>query len=99
MADRKEPFAHPAQQESTPPDLAGLMSQADREYLSAHVSEHMLAEIAWVLAACEPPVREAIVRVLREEAEAFGDRVLILALARVGYATDPPPPDSSGAGE
>ena len=75
------------------------MSQSDREYLSGYVSEHMLAEISWVLAACELPAREAIVRVLRDEAEACGDRVLILALARVGYAADPPPPDSPGAGE
>jgi len=99
VADRKEPSAHPARQESTPPDVAGLMSQSDQEYLSAYVSEHMLAEISRVLAACELPVREAIVRVLCEQAEAFGDRVLILALARVGYAADPPPPDSPGAGE
>lgn len=87
MAHPEEPSA---QHTSAAPGLAGLMSASELEHLSTYLSEHILHELALVLAACEPPARKAILRVLREEAEAFGDRVLILALARVGYASDPP---------
>lgn len=73
------------------------MPASDLEHLSSYLSEHILHELALVLANCELPVRKAILRVLREEAEAFGDRVLILALARVGYAADRPAPDASEA--
>lgn len=81
---------HSAQHGSASPALTGLMSQSDLEQLSPYLSEHILRELSLVLAACEPPAREAILRVLREEAEAFGDRALILALARVDHAAGDP---------
>lgn len=94
MARPEQPSAQHA---SASPDLAGLMPPSDLEHLSKYLSEHILHELALVLAGCELPVRQAILRVLREQAEAFGDRVLILALARVGYAADRPAPDASEA--
>ena len=79
-----------AQHGSASPDLTGRISRSDLEYLSAYLSERILREMSLVLAACEPRSRQEILRVVREEAEGFGDRALIIALARVDYAAGHP---------
>jgi hypothetical protein len=76
--------------------LTEFISQSDRKHLSPYLSEHTLRELSIVLAACDASARQEILRVVREEAEAFGDRALILALARVGYAADDPGPNPLG---
>jgi hypothetical protein len=87
---------HSAQHGSGSPDLTELITQSDRERLSPYLSEHTLRELSIVLGACEASARREILRVVGEEAEAFGDRALILALARVGYAADGHDPGTLG---
>ncbi len=65
----------------------GLVSPADQQtLLTSGLSEHVLHELHCILAACETDaVRNAIVTEVLRAVEQFGDRALIVALARVSY--------------
>lgn len=68
-----------------------LISEADRAHLSGYLSLHVLDELAAVLAGLPLEIGRDLLRVVRVEAEGFGDYALTLALARVAHDHDPPP--------
>jgi hypothetical protein len=68
-------------------DLASFLSPAERERLAACLSEDALRTLLDTL--CEHPgVRDAVLAEVADTAEAYGDRAVVLALARVAYANE-----------
>lgn len=65
------------------------LSESDRAYLSRYLSPHALEELVAVLEGLPDELRQEIVREVRGEAEGFGDRAVMLALARVAFDHEP----------
>jgi len=74
-----------AQNGDSPAERTGLISRADRAYLSGQLSAHVMEELLGVLRELPTEVRGRLVTEVRVEAESFGDRALGLALARVAH--------------
>lgn len=65
----------------------GLVSAEDLQYLSSSISPDRLRDLRRVLEECPAELRAAVVAEIRE-ASGFGDRAIVLALARVTHAAD-----------
>lgn len=66
--------------------LAEVVGAAERQALAAGLSEHTLHELALVLIACEDPrVRGLIVSEVLAAIPEYGNRAMVVALARVSY--------------
>ena len=67
----------------------GLVSTADWQALADALSEHVLHDLRLILSACDAvEVRAEIVTEVLQAAPEFGDRAVIVALARVAYDND-----------
>jgi hypothetical protein len=69
--------------------LAEVVGVAERQALAAGLSEHTLHELSLVLLGCEDPlVRGSIVTEVLATVGEYGDRAMVVALARVSYSQD-----------
>ncbi len=66
----------------------GLVSAEDLRCLSSGISPDRLRDLRGVLEGCPAELRGRVVAGVRE-ASGFGDRALLLALARVAHDVDP----------
>jgi hypothetical protein len=67
-----------------------FVSAADRDALAAALSDQALIELGAFLSGCEHEhVRCQIVTEVLRAAPEFGDRAVIVALARVAHTNDP----------
>lgn len=72
---------------NSPAELAGLISEADRTYLSGQLSPQVMDVLMGVLGELPPALREQLVGEVRVEAEVHGDDAFGLALARVAHGS------------
>jgi hypothetical protein len=69
--------------------LAAVVGPDERQALSAGLSPHTLHELSLVLIACEDAdVRGLIVTEVLAAIPEYGDRAMLVALARVSYERD-----------
>jgi hypothetical protein len=66
-----------------PPGWEGLMSAREWRELVGYLTASAMRELCRVLAECPPARRAEIVEELRRTAPGFGDRGIVVALARV----------------
>jgi len=80
--------------------LAEVVGEAERQALAGGLSEHTLYELTLVLVSCEDlQIRRLIVSEVIAAIPEYGDRAMIVALARVYHLqNEEPPKGHSGAG-
>ena len=72
------------------PQWQRFVSAADKEALADALSDHALVELGALLCGCDAvEVRGQLVAQVLRAAPQFGDRAVIVALARVAYTNDP----------
>jgi hypothetical protein len=64
-----------------------LLSAEEFEFLSSSISAERLGDLRCVLEECPSEIRGSVVAEIRT-ASGFGDRAILLALARVTHAAD-----------
>ena len=80
----------PAHINRVPPRWQQFVSVADRDVLAEALSDHALIELGALLSGCDAvDVRGQIVAEVLKAAPEFGDRAVIVALARVAHTNDP----------
>jgi hypothetical protein len=72
------------------PQWEHFVSAADRDVLAEALSDRALLEFGALLSGCDAAdVRGQIVAEVLQAAPEFGDRAIIVALARVAHTNDP----------
>jgi hypothetical protein len=70
--------------------LAEVVGESERKALTAALGQDILRELGLILAGCElSEARSRIVNEVLQAAPEFGDRAVMVALARVAYDNDP----------